>query len=103
MCPPLSLQPLVENAVKHGVSKKRGGGSVTISTEETPDSYVVSGKDTGVGFDPEHYMDDGKVHIGMGNVRERIENMAGGTLKVTSAPGEGCLAVITLPKKDGSI
>lgn len=103
MCPPLSLQPLVENAVKHGVSKKRGGGSVTISTEETPDSYVVSVKDTGVGFDPEHYRDDGKVHIGMENVRERIENMAGGTLKVTSAPGEGCLAVITLPKKEGSI
>ena len=103
MCPPLSLQPLVENAVKHGVSKKRGGGSVTISTEETPDSYVVSVKDTGVGFDPEHYRDDGKVHIGMENVRERIENMAGGTLKVTSAPGEGCLTVITLPKKEGSI
>ncbi|MGN0905660.1 MAG: sensor histidine kinase [Bullifex sp.] len=100
MCPPLSLQPLVENAVKHGISKKRGGGTVRISTEETGNAYIIKVRDDGIGFDPEHYRDDGKVHIGMENVRERIERMAGGTLKVTSAPGCGCEAVITLLKKE---
>ena len=100
MLPPLTVQPLVENAVKHGVTKKRGGGSVTISTRETENAYLVMVTDTGVGFDPERYPEDGRVHIGIRNVRERLQNMVNGTLSITSAPGEGTTAVVTIPKKE---
>lgn len=100
MVPPLTVQPLVENAVKHGVTKKRGGGSVTISTRETEEAYLVAVVDTGVGFDPERYTEDGKVHVGIKNVRERLKNMVNGTLTITSVPGEGTTAVVTIPKKE---
>ena len=69
----LILQPLVENAVRHGVTKKKGGGTVAISVRETANSFLVKVEDTGCGFDPEHYMDDGRVHIGIRNeIRYRI-------------------------------
>lgn len=98
MVPPLSIQPLVENTVKHGVTKKRGGGTVTISTRETEDAYLVIVADTGVGFVLEHDLADGKVHIGIQNVRERLHHMMGGTLSITSIPGSGTTAVVTIPK-----
>ena len=97
--PVLTVQPLVENAVKHGVTKKRGGGVVTLATRAETDGYVITVTDTGVGFDPEHYMDDGKTHIGIQNVRLRLKDMAGGRLKITSVPGVGTTAVIRIPKK----
>ena len=97
------LQPLVENAVRHGVTKKKGGGTVTISTRETASAYLVTVHDTGNGFDPEHYTDDGKVHIGIRNVRERLERMVGGTLTIESTPETGTTATILIPKKEGML
>lgn len=99
LLPPLSIQPLVENAVKHGVTKKRDGGVVTLCTREQEDCYIVTVSDTGRGFDPEHYMTDGKVHVGIQNVRARLRTMMGGTLTITSTPGEGTQAVVTIPKR----
>lgn len=97
--PPLTVEPLVENAVKHGVTKKRGGGVVTISTRRTNAGYVVTVSDTGVGFDPDHYMEDGKPHIGIRNVKERLQKMVGGSLSIASTP-EGTIAVVTIPEKE---
>ena len=51
--PPLSVQPLVENAIKHGVSKKVGGGTVLLKSYERPDCYVVEVNDDGLGFNEE--------------------------------------------------
>lgn len=99
LLPPLTVQPLVENAVKHGVTKKRDGGVVTISTREWEDCYTVTVSDTGRGFDPEHYMEDEKVHVGIQNVRARLRTMMEGTLTITSTPGEGTKAVVTIPKR----
>lgn len=96
--PPLTVQPLVENAVKHGVTKQRGGCCVTLSTWETETAWCIQVEDNGVGFDPAHYREDGKVHIGIQNVHQRLKNMVGGTLSLTSAPGEGTTARITIPK-----
>lgn len=76
---------------------------VRISTSETADSYIVIVQDTGRGFDPEHYMDDGKVHIGIRNVRERLERMVGGTLTIESTPDVGTTATITIPRKEGTL
>ena len=98
--PPLTVEPLVENAVKHGVTKKRGGGIVTISTCKTDEGIQITIADTGVGFDPETYMEDGKQHVGIRNVRDRLWNMVGGSLSITSSEN-GTVAVVTIPAKEG--
>ena len=91
---------LVENAVKHGITQKRGGGVLTLATRAEPNCDVITIADTGVGFYPEHYMDDGKTHIGIQNVRQRLEHMVGGTLEITSTPGVGTIATIIIPRKE---
>ena len=99
--PPLTVEPLVENAVKHGVTKKRGGGSVTVSTRRTDECVLVTVADTGVGFDPNTYMEDGKSHVGIRNVRERLQNMVGGSLSIPSSEN-GTVAVVTIPTKEAN-
>jgi sensor histidine kinase YesM len=96
--PVLTVQPIVENAVKHGTSKKRGGGKVIISTTEDKDHYVISVSDTGVGFDAASPKNDGKHHMGIENVRQRLSNMCNGSLSIESKVGEGTLAIIKIPK-----
>ncbi|MGM9613973.1 MAG: sensor histidine kinase [Oscillospiraceae bacterium] len=96
--PALSIQPLVENAIKHGLMGLESGGTVVISTYETDDEYCVCVKDDGVGFD-ESALQDGRRHIGIQNTRRRVEAMCGGSLTVSSTPGAGTTALITIPKK----
>ena len=96
--PVLTVQPIVENAVKHGTSKKRGGGTVKISTDEDKENYIITVSDTGCGFDPTRPKDDGKRHVGIENVRQRLSNMCSGTLKMESTVGVGTLATIIIPK-----
>ena len=98
--PPLTVEPLVENAVKHGVTKKRGGGIVTISTGRSAGCVQITVSDTGVGFDPDNYMADGKPHVGIRNVSDRLRSMVGGTLSITSSEN-GTVAVVTIPEKEG--
>ena len=99
--PPLTVEPLVENAVKHGVTKKRGGGIVTISTRKTDENFQITIADTGVGFEPDNYMEDGKPHVGIRNVRDRLQNMVGGSLDITSSKN-GTVAVVTIPPKEAN-
>lgn len=97
--PMLSVQPLVENAVKHGVGMKKKGGTVKISTRETETAYMVIVSDDGVGFDPSAPRpDDGRSHVGMDNTRMRLKEMCGGEIKIKSTVGEGTTATIILPK-----
>jgi LytS/YehU family sensor histidine kinase len=96
--PVLTVQPIVENAVKHGTSKKRGGGKVVISTWEDEASYVITVSDTGCGFDPSKPKDDGKIHVGIENVQKRLSNMCSGTLTIESEVGVGTTATIRIPK-----
>lgn len=98
LLPALSVQPLVENAIKHGLMGLESGGTVTVSSYETDRDYCVSVVDDGVGFDPSILL-DGRKHIGIRNIRGRIEAMCGGTLTVESTPGKGTKAVITIPKE----
>ncbi len=97
--PQLSVQPLVENAVKHGISRKRGGGTLTIATRETEDSFEVIVSDDGNGFDTTEVKNDGRSHIGMDNVRRRIKEMCGGSVRIESKIGEGTVATVVLPKE----
>ena len=96
--PVLTVQPIVENAVKHGTSKKRGGGKVMIATEDDGQNYVIKVSDTGCGFDPAEPKNDGKRHVGIENVRQRLANMCAGSLTIESKVGEGTLATIRIPK-----
>jgi len=96
--PALTMQPIVENAVKHGIGKKEGGGTVTILTKETNSDYLVIVSDDGIGFEQEKTGDDGQQHIGINNVRLRLSVQCGGSLDIKSKPGMGTTATIRIPK-----
>lgn len=96
--PALSIQPLVENAIKHGLMGLESGGTVKITAYETSENYCVRIEDDGVGFDTAVLQDPQK-HIGIRNIRGRLEAMCGGTLTVESTPGVGTTATITIPKE----
>ena len=98
--PVLSLQPIAENAVRHGIRESDGGkGTVTVATREYDDRYEITVKDDGAGFNPDEPINDTKrSHIGIVNVRERLEQMVGGKLIITSEKGSGTTAVIIIPK-----
>ena len=98
LLPALSVQPLVENAIKHGLMGLEEGGIVTISAYETKESYVVEVSDDGVGFDMNAGYDETK-HVGIKNIRGRIEAMCGGTLTIESEIGKGTKATIRIPKE----
>ncbi len=100
MIPTLTLQPIVENAVRHGITLKSGGGTILISVVEADDAYVIVISDDGVGFEVENRADDGSAHIGISNVRDRLSILCGGHLVIKSIPGEGTTAVIEIPKGD---
>ena len=98
--PTLTLQPLIENAVTHGVRGNSDGcGTVLIRTREYPDRFELSVEDDGPGFQPEVTPQDGRSHIGIQNVRSRLKWACGGTLRIESAPGRGTVATIVLPKE----
>ena len=103
--PALSVQPIVENAVKHGIRASEDGGFVRIKTAEDASSYIVTVQDSGVGYDPHYKLkgekkkDGGKSHVGIANTRERLRLMCNGTLDISTRVGEGTSAVIRIPKE----
>jgi hypothetical protein len=98
LLPALSVQPLVENAIKHGLMGLEKGGIVTISAYETEKYYVVEVTDDGVGFDMNAGYDETR-HVGIKNIRGRIEAMCGGTLTIESEIGKGTNATIRIPRE----
>ncbi|WP_197021122.1 histidine kinase [Ruminococcus sp. FC2018] len=100
--PLLSIQPLVENAVKHGVGMKKGGGTVKISSVETDSAFEVIVSDDGVGFDVNApKKDDGRSHVGMENTKRRLKEMCKADIVITSEVGKGTTARVIIPKKEG--
>ncbi len=93
--PPLTLQPLVENAVKHGLGKGVGPERITVRSWAAEGGAVIVVEDDGPGFAPEEEGREG--HIGIQNVRERLELMCGGTLRITPRPGGGTAVEICVP------
>ena len=96
--PALSVQPLVENAIKHGLMRLETGGTVTIRSYETPAHFCVEVRDNGVGFDPDAPIEE-KKHVGLRNIRGRLNAMVNGDLVLESKPGVGTKAVIMIPKE----
>ena len=96
--PALSLQPIVENAVKHGLSKKIDGGTISISTKEFNLFYQIIVADDGVGFDPNRLTYDNNMHIGLDNVKLRLKTMIAGHIEISSIKNKGTTVIITIPK-----
>ena len=95
--PPLTIQPLVENAIKHGLLSAGRKGTVKLTTEEKDGVISIVIEDDGIGFDPDALKKEEAV--GIRNVRYRVENMVGGTLEISSVPGTGTRAEIQLKQK----
>ena len=94
--PALTIQPLVENAIRHGV-RSRADGLVIVSTVREEGAHRVTVQDNGVGFDPRQQLSDEELHIGIRNVRERVEKICGGNLVLTSEIGKGTSVTMVFP------
>ena len=92
--PPLTLQPIVENAVKHGVGKGYSPEHIVIRTRAEENGVRITVEDNGGGYDPQP---DSEVHVGLQNVRERLEMMCGGTLEIGPRPEGGTVVTVFLP------
>lgn len=95
--PPLTLQPMVENAVRHGIRGKEDGGTVYVTTMKDENCIRIIVKDDGIGFDQNTKKADGKVHVGVENVTERIKLLCNGTLTIESKVNVGTTVTIELP------
>ena len=98
--PALTVQPLVENAVKHGMMGSENVCTITIRTKCVERGYQVIIEYDGCGFDPEQVKNDGRKHIGIESVRNRLRFMVGGILTVRSVIGKGTTVIIEIPGKE---
>ncbi len=112
--PPLTLQPIVENAVKHGISREHTLLHISIRTRRVGENSQVVIEDNGPGFDParepfapeasggswQHGAErDQDARIGLNNVRGRLELISGGTLTISSRPEGGTIVTISIPDR----
>ncbi|MFI3173231.1 MAG: histidine kinase, partial [Eubacteriales bacterium] len=93
--PPLSLQPLVENALYHGLRPLKEGGQLKISIAKIQNSIEITITDNGVGFEVSSL--DTKDSIGLTNLKKRLHIMANGSVNIQSTKGLGTSIIITLP------
>ncbi|MGM9970046.1 MAG: sensor histidine kinase [Anaeroplasma sp.] len=95
--PCLTIQPIVENAVKHGVCCTENGGTIIISSKRKGEKIIIEVTDDGVGFDTSILaISDNKNHIGIQNVSKRLAAMKCGSLEVESEVGKGTRVTIVL-------
>jgi sensor histidine kinase YesM len=98
--PALTIQPIVENAIKHGLMKLSKGGTIKVVSYETEESYCVTVEDDGAGFDATVLLDERK-HVGIRNIRGTLKAMVNGSLEIESTIGVGTKVLIKIPKEVG--
>lgn len=98
LLPPLVMQPLVENAIIHGLVPKKDGGTITLRTRRDKENIYIIIEDNGVGYDNKTNVSHKS--IGMQNIRFRLEHMVNGTLKTESILGLGTKSTIIIPQKE---
>ena len=96
--PPLSLQVIVENAIKHGLKDRDQTGEILISSTEEKDDYHVLVKDDGSGFDTDNFFRNNP-NTALSNIRDRLAIQCGGSMIVTSTPGNGTTVELLIPKE----
>ena len=92
--PPLTMQPIVENAVKHGLDPDSEPLCISIQTRETDLGSEIIVSDNGSGFEA---ADDDKPHLALANIRQRLEMMSGGKMTITSRKGGGTEVKLIIP------
>ncbi|WP_167957100.1 sensor histidine kinase [Anaerosporobacter faecicola] len=104
--PPLCIQPIVENAIKHGVCKIIEGGVVTIRTRLIGGSIIVEVIDNGIGFDVNEYESDQgddtdkkNPSVGIKNIKMRLTKICDATFKIQSIKGSGTIVTVVFPRK----
>lgn len=99
--PQLSIQPLVENAIKHGMMGNQDGVlHVKLTVWDADDFITVCVCDDGCGFDPEKLPEDGRSHLGLSSSAYSIKAVLGGTMDIDSRIGEGTTITIRIPKPE---
>lgn len=101
MLPPLVMQPIVENAIIHGLTPKSGGGTITLRTRKDADNIYIIIEDDGVGYDSS--VQASEKSIGLQNIRFRLKHMVNGTLNTESIVNIGTKTTITIPRKEAEI
>ena len=103
--PFLIIQPLVENAVKHGLASKPSGGCVTVIAQDYGTEALISVEDDGIGMDPKRLSELRSAHrtgahVGLGNINQRMQQVFGGdyAVMVETAPGAGMKVTLRVPK-----
>ena len=96
--PNLILQPLVENAIRHGIARRAAAGDVRIAASRDRDRILLSVRDDGPGLG-EDGASDGRAGVGLENTRVRLHRLYGaaGQLKVEDAEGGGVMAIASFP------
>ena len=92
--PPLTLQPIVENAVKHGMDQDSEPLHIFIKTDRTGTDREIIVENSGADFDPQ---DDNEPHIALNNIRQRLEMMCGGSMTIKPRVGGGTIVTVTIP------
>jgi two-component system LytT family sensor kinase len=95
--PPMLLQPLVENAVRHGIASLIDGGEVRVSIRQHANRLKVAVSDTGVGMNGS---DEKGAGVGLANTRLRLEKMYGTELKITANQPHGVIVTFDLPVQE---
>ena len=96
--PPLTLQPIVENAVKHGLSATKDPLHIFVLTRKTDTASEIIIEDDGIGYAPS---DDNEPHVALNNIRQRLLMMCQGTLIITPREGGGTSVKVTIPDQTG--
>ena len=96
--PPLAIETIVENSIRHGISMTGRKGTVIIRTEEKDGYVTITVKDDGMGFDVASANFDGSTHVGVKNVMDRFHSLLSGNVIVESTVGEGTTVTIRFPR-----
>ncbi|WP_036836085.1 ATP-binding protein [Pontibacillus litoralis] len=101
--PPLTIQPLVENAIRHGVLQRAEGGKVTLEITNQPSSVKIAIIDNGVGMEPSFAerllkSSTAKQGIGVSNTHKRLKKMYGNGLTIETFPNQGTTIHFSIPK-----
>ena len=98
--PPLTLQPIVENAVKHGMDPELEPLFISVSTRRQDGYAEIIVDDSGPGFQP---ADDDEPHIALANIRERLKMMCNGDLTISNRDCGGTIVTIRIPQRQASL
>ena len=101
--PALTLQPIVENAVRYGIRSREDGGTITISTKRVDDRVYLIVHDDGMGFDVNERKNDGRSHLGIENTRRRLKQMMNADLIIDSQIGKGTTVTFILGEEHESV